>query len=189
MLVRAPSRITANVRRLCRKIGGVDEPQFVRVSAPPYGRLDDCFEDVRREIEKHGGSIQHGWVVWEWPGVFIEAEFHAVWRDKDGELLDVTPKRDGKEKILFVSDWKRVFSGKPIDNVRMAIGRDPRIKELLKTHEAYHHYINREMADLPFGSPMIIEGEVLELQKKATRLEFELMQSREVRRAMGSLDS
>jgi len=184
MLLRPPDRITANVRGLCRKIGNVGEPLFVRVSAPPEGRLDDCFEDVRRQIEKYGGTVQHGWTIWEWPGIFIEAEFHAVWCDKDGTLLDVTPKRDGEEQILFVPDPKRVFTGRRIDNVRKAVGRDPRIKELLKTHEAFQRLINKEMAKVPFGAPVVIEGEALELQKRAARLEIELMQSRDARRAI-----
>ncbi len=184
MHISSPQRITADVRRLCRRIGELNEPVFVRVSAPPEGRLNDCFEDVGRQIKKYGGTIQHGWTIWEWPGIFIEGEFHAVWRDKHGELLDVTPKRDDEEQILFVPDPERVFTGQQIDNIRMPLGRDPRIKELLKTHEAYNRWLHKEMRAVPFGAPMVIEGEGLRLQQRAARLEIELLQSRAARRAV-----
>jgi hypothetical protein len=38
---------------------------------------------------------------------FIEAEFHAVVK-KDGMLVDITPRVDGENKVLFVDDPERV---------------------------------------------------------------------------------
>ena len=42
-----------------------------------------------------------GWRFWEWPGVFMEAEFHAVWQMPDGGLQDPTPNEWGEPKIKF----------------------------------------------------------------------------------------
>lgn len=186
MFVTTPSRITADVRRLCRRLGSVSEPVFVDVSASratSQEDFDDCFHDVQREVEKSGGNIQYGWTIWEWPGIFIEAEFHAVWRRTDGELLDVTPKKDGEERILFVPDLVRVFSGKQIDNVRVAIGRDPRIKQLLRLQEDIHRRIRRQMQGISFRTQFEVEPETALLMKRAAGLELELTQSRDARRA------
>ncbi len=187
MFIVMPSRITADVRRICRKIGGLEEPRFVEVTAPSAftaAELDDCFEDVRRQVEQHGGSIQHGWTIWEWPGIFIEGEFHAVWRDPNGDLIDVTPKKDGEKQILFAPDPTRVFSGRRIDNIRLATGRDPRIKELLKIKEDYSRHLGRLTKGVPFGTPFTLDHEAVALQKRAARLEIELIQSRGVQRGV-----
>ena len=45
-----------------------------------------------------------GWRLWEWPSVLVEAEFHAVWRMKDGNLQDPTPNQWKEPKIRFVHD-------------------------------------------------------------------------------------
>lgn len=186
MLLTTPSRISTDVRRLCRKLGHVEEPVFVPalVAMVPGAELNNCFDDVRREIEKNGGAIQHGWTIWQWPGIFIEAEFHAVWRDSQGRLIDVTPKLDGEDRILFAPDLNRVFCGKRVDNVRLPIGHDPRIKELLRLQECFHREMDRRRKDTPFGTPFVVDGELLSLQKRAAGLEVELMQSRDARRAI-----
>jgi hypothetical protein len=56
---------------------------------------------VECQIERHGGSLEYGWIPWAAPGLFYEAEFHAVWRSPDHILVDVTPQRDGEREILF----------------------------------------------------------------------------------------
>ena len=185
MLLTTPPRITANIRRLCRKISNLDEPVFVRVSADPGGGLADCFEDVRRQIEKFGGQVQHGWTIWEWPGLFVEAEFHAVWRHPDGTLVDVSPKKDGEEVILFAPDRDRTFKGVRQDNVRLAVSRDPRVKKLLQLQEDYHRKLRKRMRNVPFNTPFRIDGELLSVQKQMACLELELMRSRDARRARG----
>ena len=44
----------------------------------------------------------HGWAIREIPQVMIEAEFHAVWRDRDGTLIDVNPRRERETRITLV---------------------------------------------------------------------------------------
>jgi hypothetical protein len=60
-------------------------------------------DGVRAKIGKHGGSIQFGWRLREWPGVLLTAEFHAVWVDPEGTLVDITPAAIGVPS-LFVPD-------------------------------------------------------------------------------------
>ena len=37
--------------------------------------------------KEFGGNIEYGWMIWESPNLFIEAEFHAVWIDNKGEYI------------------------------------------------------------------------------------------------------
>lgn len=62
-----------------------------------------------------GGSIQHGWSMREQPQVYAEAAFHAVWRNSDGSLIDVTPRADEQMRILFLPDLKRVWEGERLN--------------------------------------------------------------------------
>jgi hypothetical protein len=75
--------------------------------------------------------VLFGWQLWEWPNVLIEAEFHAVWHAPDGRLIDVTPKTDNEEKILFVADKQRVYCGISVDNVRVALRDDLLVHHLI----------------------------------------------------------
>jgi hypothetical protein len=61
-------------------------------------------DGVRQKISNHGGSISFGWRLREWPEILLAAEFHAVWVDADGALVDITPAVTSGETSLFVSD-------------------------------------------------------------------------------------
>jgi hypothetical protein len=57
------------------------------------------------------GKGQSGWWGypvrvddWEYPGLYLTPEFHAVWADPSGTLIDITPKPDGERHILFAAD-------------------------------------------------------------------------------------
>ncbi len=60
-------------------------------------------------VDQIGGTLQQGWLIWEWPKAYLEAEFHGVWRDPKGFCLDITPPSGGEERILFVPDNQRHF--------------------------------------------------------------------------------
>ena len=57
----------------------------------PEAEEMDCFVNVEQAIAKNGGRAVYGWAIWQVPGVYIEAEFHCVWENDAGEMLDVTP--------------------------------------------------------------------------------------------------
>lgn len=56
------------------------------------------------KISHDGGSILFGWTIWEWPGVLLTAEFHAVWVSPNGDRFDITPKPQKETEIAFVPD-------------------------------------------------------------------------------------
>jgi len=180
-----PKSISPEIRRLCEKIGGLDEPVYLQVSPRSDSGIKDCFIDVQNQVSEHGGSIQHGWVLWEWAGIYVEGEFHAVWRKPDGQMLDVQEKPDGEQRILFAPDSRRVFEGVRVDNIRMAVGRDPRIKEWIAIVEKFDKIVSRDAQNVPFGSLVTLSTEAENLQLRSTAMEKALARSRDARRAAG----
>jgi hypothetical protein len=130
-----PTAINENVLRLKAKLGLDTEPVFVFVRDTEGHKVADCFYNVRRKIEKDGGSIQYGWNVWELPGYIIEGEFHAVWVNHNGEYVDITPKPDGETQILFIPDPNRRYQNVPVDNVRVLLTDEPAFVQSIQRQE------------------------------------------------------
>lgn len=136
-----PKKLHRFVREICARLVAGSEPVWVPVVPIPTAQLNECFFNVRERINVEGGSIQHGWCIWEEPGIFVEGEFHAVWRRSDDSLCDITPKRDHEIRILFLPDPVEVFDEKAFerrDNVRLAQLDHPKVHEFIKHMEAFH---------------------------------------------------
>src|SRR5687767_1157224 len=108
LLETAPRRVTSSIRRFLATLNVPAPPSFLtftHVSAdykPGY-----CLNNCEAESQRSGDPVVFGWVIWEARShSFIEAEFHAVIRHR-GELVDITPRRDGEITVLFVPDYAR----------------------------------------------------------------------------------
>jgi hypothetical protein len=100
-----PSAITPTV--LAFAASSLDGLPLIEVPVVPdrqYGLYCWCFDGVREKVKHDGGGVRLGWVIWEWPNAFLNAEFHAVWVDPAGHLVDITPKPVGEKRILFAPD-------------------------------------------------------------------------------------
>ena len=106
----SPTRISTHITAFCKEIDPTKSPVFLPLQLDPQSKPDFCYENVRNYVALHAGDIQHGWIIWELPDVFLQAEFHAVRISPVGELIDITPKVDGENKILFLPDSKRVYN-------------------------------------------------------------------------------
>jgi hypothetical protein len=95
-----PEVITADIKEFSRKLNS-QLPEYVQVVPSLGGRIGRCWENVAAVVRKNGGQRRYGWTIWERPGLFLTAEFHAVWCTADGELVDPTPKVDGEARIAF----------------------------------------------------------------------------------------
>ncbi|ESY56616.1 MULTISPECIES: hypothetical protein [unclassified Mesorhizobium] len=95
-----PATITPKVERLAALVGA-SAPAFVPVVDDPYGLYGFCNTGVLEKVRNDGGGICFGWIIWEWPGVFLTAEFHAVWLDGAGQYVDITPKPQNERRIVF----------------------------------------------------------------------------------------
>lgn len=116
-----PSSINESVRELCAQIGSSVEPLFVPVCPEPNARQGYCFPNVETKTLGDGGEMVLGWAVWEQPGLLIEGEFHACWKSPSGNLVDITPKPDGEQQILFVPDSNREWDRGFVGNIRVPL--------------------------------------------------------------------
>src|SRR5437660_241975 len=107
----APREIREYVQEFCQEIAPQGEPIYLAVTPSDQDVLLDCLVNVERRIAESGGDIQYGWRIWEWVNTLIEAEFHAVWRSPDGNLIDVTPAPHDYKRVLFLPDNGTVYEG------------------------------------------------------------------------------
>ena len=77
------------------------------------------------------------WSIWQFSSFLIEGEFHAVWWSPQGELIDVSMKADGETEILIVRDGARKYQGRRLDNMRLAIGKNPAVYELIRKKKQF----------------------------------------------------
>lgn len=97
-------RVTAFLR-LCELKAAPRYLPFAPLS-PDYQR-GYCHDNCEAEVAANGGRFVGGWMIWEHHLLpLIEAEFHSVVR-YGGKLLDITPRQDDDERILFVPDPSR----------------------------------------------------------------------------------
>ncbi|MEY2482797.1 MAG: hypothetical protein QOK24_1325 [Verrucomicrobiota bacterium] len=130
-----PKLIHQHVRDLCKKIVAGGTPVRVPVEVMRGAQVNECFPNVQKKIAIAGGSLQHGWTIWERPGLFIEGEFHGVWVSPQGSFIDVSPKLDGEAEILFLTDPVEIFDEEnPMrrDNIRLAEYDHPVVHEFLQ---------------------------------------------------------
>jgi hypothetical protein len=129
----APVAASDYVLAFIRERLGVEPMPTFLVPAPGDGAVPiRCFDNVYKQVQCMGGEACVGWAIWEWPGVFIEAERHCVWRRTDGALVDITPPPGKDPRILFQPDPAGVMESDVVDNVRQALRSDPDIDRFLQ---------------------------------------------------------
>jgi hypothetical protein len=121
----------SHVRSFCERVVSGGVPVWVECCPLAGQPTNECFAIVEQQVAAHGGQQLTGWAVWELPGVFIEAEFHAVWQPPNGPLRCITPRGPGFARILFVADPTRKYTGRQVDNTRQALVRDHEVNLLL----------------------------------------------------------
>src|SRR5690554_5478469 len=128
---------------------------------------NECFELVEEKVKEFGGSQQLGWAIWERPGVFIEAEFHAVWKKPDGTFLDLNPRpiQFKIDSILFVPDERLKYEGKQIDNVRKALVKDKDVVRFIFLSEKRFKLLNRGDRAYEYGEISLPPKEIKEYEK------------------------
>jgi hypothetical protein len=138
-----PDRHSAVFHALCAELVPGMEPVWLDVVPVVHAVPLECFDTVRRQVEAYGGESVFGWQVWEWPGLFLEAEFHAVWRTPDGQLRDITPKPAPVAMIAFLEDPSRRFDRRRVPNLRRATTSDPRVLDFLAACDQEWAIMNR----------------------------------------------
>lgn len=131
-----PARIDAPMRRLIDTVTPGGQAHYLPVRPTPDATVNGCFSNVRAKVARDGGRRLCGWQLWEWPGVLVEAEFHAVWLSPGGEMVEITPKPHGEDAILFVPDERRDYHGEVVDNVRIALHDDQLVEHFIRVSRA-----------------------------------------------------
>lgn len=142
-----PEHVTEELLAFCEKVVPSVEPKYVPVSPIKGAKTQSCFLNVAAAVEELGGEMIHGWIIWEGK-VLWDAEFHACWKPPKSYaagllgLVDITPKADRENQILFLADPKRVWDGdKPVENIRAGRFDHPAIPRLLALSNERHQLI------------------------------------------------
>lgn len=138
-----PAEVSRELAMLCAILVPDGKPTYVPVRPEQNTPPNECFPLVDAAISQHGGSPILGWSLWEFPGVFVEAEFHAVWASPSRELIDVTPKNRPVERVLFLPNKELTYSGRQVNNVRRPVSTDPFVADYLSTFDAEFELLNR----------------------------------------------
>lgn len=172
-----PAELSTSLTALCEEIVPGATPFYIEVRPLSGAPADECFSLVESQIATYGGDLVTGWTLWELPTLFVEAEFHAVWRLPAGELLDITPKKSPTQRILFLEDPSRRYEGRQINNVRRAASQDPSVVEYLTTLDAQFELLNRGERAHHHGEIHLEGREAAEfdaIQKKLALLQLQL---------------
>lgn len=108
--MRTPKEVTQKIMDFGGQIvSGVPRFQFNEIH-PDSGALpNQCHLNVFSRCDETGGTPVFGWSIWECEA-WIEADFHSVWKEPSGRLVDLTPDEDGERKRLFLFDPARTWS-------------------------------------------------------------------------------
>ncbi len=157
-----PASITPFIAKCAKQISNHD-PVYLDLVSYPAMVPSMCFENVDRLVKQHGGKAIMGWLFWEWPGVMVDAEHHAVWQKPDETWEDVTPKADGETRILFVRDDRATYQNqKSILNKRFAAPGNALAKEFIVLKREAENVIEPYRRTGSYGVP----GDVLERKQK-----------------------
>ncbi|HEU4325421.1 MAG TPA: SEC-C metal-binding domain-containing protein, partial [Roseiflexaceae bacterium] len=104
----------------------------------------DCFNNVLAKVKSDGGNIQYGWIIWEWPNLFLEAEFHAVWITPDGNYMDITPRQINIPQILFLPDDENIYSGNQVESKFHRLSEKREVKIYIDLMRERFNILNKE---------------------------------------------
>jgi len=169
----------AHVIDFCKRVMPGASPVYVPHEPLTGKPLRECFPIVEAHAAEQGGERVLGWAVWEYQEVFIEAEFHAVWRDLAGELHDLTPHLLKPDRLLFIPDTFREYLGCQVDNIRQPLTDDLDVVRFLYLAKRRFEILNAGGRAFQHGEIALppkalkafrkVESELLNLQNRLGR--------------------
>jgi hypothetical protein len=138
-----PRSLTRALLEFCASIAPA-EPVFIPSVPIKRGMMSFCFDNVAQKVREKGGSIAYGWAIWHMPGLYFEAEHHAVWRNKLGNIIDVSPQMGGRKRLLFLSDESALYDPfAPRPNVIAPDGDSGRARQMVDLANRRHALLVR----------------------------------------------
>lgn len=166
-----------HVKEFCLGVAAGQEPITVLCQPIPNQPENECFSVLPQHVSSFGGEQIIGWAIWERPGVFIEAEFHAVWRNPSGEYVDISSREIRFDAITFLPDPNRKYLGRQVDNVRKSLVKDHDVTRFLYLAKRRFEILNSgNLADQHgyIALPKKLEREYMETMKELARLQKRL---------------
>jgi len=160
-----PAVLSPPLISLCQEIVPGCTPIYVDVHPTQGQPSDECFQVVEDQVRTEGGTAVYGWSLWEMPTLYIEAEFHVIWRSPSGELLDIALKKSPIQCILFLIDPVRRYEGCQVNNIRKPLNKHPAVVGFLKTFDEEFELMNRGERAYQHGEIELEGNEALELQE------------------------
>ncbi len=153
MDAQTPLKLSKEITGIAKKVSRNSNLVFIDVAPAPNAVVEECFENVNRHAEKYTGSAVYGWNIFVWPRVWVEMEAHAVWRDSNGVLHDITPRRDNEKVVLFLEDKNATYKGLRQDNLRFSLSTMPIVHKMIAVAE--------QMFNVRFAKQQPYSNEVL----------------------------
>lgn len=178
-----PESITPDILMLCYGLDPTTRPGYVEIRPAPGARINRRFHNAQERVRTRGGTIQYGWRVWEWPGILLQADFHAVWAHPIGKYIDVTPCEYGEPRILFHPDSVRQCYDDPPPSVTMSLIDSPTLKQYLDVSEQIAEIKRNGQRDLMTNTVLVNRADTEPLLRKQHELEEELVRDQDDLRA------
>ena len=149
--------LSEDVIGFCESISEV-EPFLVDVKPVKGAEINECWVEVPKYVAENGGEMVLGWSIGEMPELFIEAQFHAVWKYND-TYLDITPKEIKTTRVLFLPDDSLTLTGKQLDNIRHSYRRNEYVADFFEAHQIRFEFLNRGERANQFGDLQLSDSE------------------------------
>ncbi len=174
-MITTPPVLTPTVLDFCREVAPSATPVYLPVRPYRGALAQDCFDNVNRLLRLSGGEPVEGWLIWQWPGAFLEAEHHCVARLADGRLRDCTPQQE--LRVLFVPDPTATFDpddffGRP--SIRRALTPDALVSRylaIIDEQDAFMREHLRPNTDLLAGD---LDDRLEYFERETTKLSMEM---------------
>ena len=138
-----PRSLTPALLQFCASIASA-EPVFIPSVPIKRAVTSFCFDNVAQKVREKGGSIACGWAIWHLPGLYFEAEHHAVWRNKLGNLIDVSPQMGGRKRLLFLLDESATYDPFALrPNIMAPDGNSERARQMVDLGNRRHALLIR----------------------------------------------
>jgi hypothetical protein len=174
-----PALGDAHVLEFCASVASGSDPYVVQCFPLLGEPFSECFSIVPKQIVAHGGYQLTGWAIWEFLGVYIEAEFHSVWQGPDGQIVDISPRPIYFPNIAFLPDPQRQYAGRQVDNIRKPLVRDQDVIRFLYLCRRRFEILNQgdladqhgaiSLTDKAMREFMNLEKEMAKLQRRLDR--------------------
>jgi hypothetical protein len=142
-MIRTPDINAAEVRALCNSLRQNGQPFYVPFRPLPEAPLRECFSVVAGHVLANGGQVVLGWNIVELKGIWLEAEFHAIWRSPDGELLDLTPREFPQSQYLFLPDGEQPYEGTQVESKFHPLTNHPSVIKHIQLAPEFYYETNR----------------------------------------------